>query len=241
MNIGRIGFDNISKQDNEKSAVLGTLVCAMAFLLMIGSAVTGFADPVDFDSKSPLTTLGVQEKEVSIGNLVADAVRRTGGARVAFVAASELKEIREQIPAGRVSSERITDLLSYPDEPVVVISLTGANIQAALERSVSSHPRKSLGFLQVSGIKFEFDPKAAVGRRIVRVTVGDQPLVAERVYEVAMNRSLAQGALGYWRIWGKKNDMARETNVSTAKAVETFLAQAKNVDYSKADRIVRRP
>ena len=201
-------------------------------------ATAAAAEPVDFTSKSALMTLGVQEKEVSVGDLAADAVRRTGRSEIAFVAASELKEVKEEIPAGKVSSSRIIELLSYPEEQVVVVRLTGAQIKSALEKSVSAQPRKNMGFLQVSGLKFEFEAKGS-GDRVRQVTVGDQPLAADRNYEVAMSKSLGNGALGYWRIWGKDN-IVRETKLSMAQSIEAFLSAAKTVDYSKTDRIIKR-
>lgn len=215
--------------------ILGWLA---VLIILVISATAASADPVDFTSKSVLTTLGVQEKEVSVGDLTADAVRRAGKSEIAFVTASELKEVKEEIPAGKVSSSRIIERLSYPEEQIVVVRLTGAQIKSALDKSVTAQPRKSMGFLQVSGLKFEFEAKGS-GDRVRQVTVGDQPLAANRNYEVAVSKSLANGALGYWRIWSKDN-IVRETKLSMAQSIEAFLSVEKSVDYSKTDRIIKR-
>lgn len=196
------------------------------------------ANPVDFVSKSPLGTLGVQEKEVAVGDLVTDAVKRAGGTQIVFMSASELKEVAADIPAGKVSSRKVIVLLSYPDDLVVVLRLIGSEIREALEKSVSAQPNRSLGFLQVAGLKFQFDPNAKSGGRVGQITVAGEPLVADRQYEVAMGRSLGNGALGYWRIWGKQN-VVRETKIPFSQAVETFLATTKTVDYSGTNRIIK--
>jgi len=197
-------------------------------------------DALEFTTNTALSTLGCQIREVSIGDLAADALAAAGQSPLAFVAASELKEVSEPIGPGRVNSDKITALLSYPEELVVVLSLTGSEIRSALEKSVSFYPNKNLGFLQVSGLSFSFYPGRKSGQRVGEITVGDAPLVTDKNYEVAMTRSLGSGAIGYWRIWGKQ-DVVRETDVSFSKAVQSFLAAVKTVNYSGTDRIFVKP
>ncbi len=100
--------------------------------------------------------------ETAIGDLFADAVRSAVKADIAFVAASELRVKDAPIPAGEVAVTDITAFASYPDDPLAEVRLTGKAVKQALEKSVSIYPQPSLGFLQVSGLRFTIDPAVMV-------------------------------------------------------------------------------
>ena len=91
-------------------------------------------------------------------------MRAFAKADIAFIAASELKAKDQPIPAGKVSASDLGDLVSYSDDPLAVLKLTGAQIKQALEKAVSIYPQPNLGFLQVSGMKFTFLKDGAGGR-----------------------------------------------------------------------------
>ncbi|MEN6372269.1 MAG: 5'-nucleotidase [Armatimonadota bacterium] len=187
-------------------------------------------------SRSALGTLGVQKSEVSLGDLVADAIRASAGANAAFVSASELKESSTQIPAGKVSTEDVTAYIAYTDDPIVVVRLTGRQIKQALERSVLIYPKNNLGFLQVSGISFTFNPDGPQEGRLASVSIGGSPISDSTAYSVAMTSSMANGALGYWKIW-TKNDIVNTTDVTIPKAIDQFFTGNSSIDYSNLNRI----
>lgn len=66
---------------------------------------------------------------------------------------------------------------------MVVISVTGAQLHEALENGVSQYPKHEGRFLQVSGLKFAFDPSKPNGQRIDPrlVQVQDEYLNLEKV------------------------------------------------------------
>lgn len=187
-------------------------------------------------SQSSLSTVGVGKSEVSMGDLVADAMRFAVNTDIAFLAASELKESDKQIEKGRVDTQDIVRYVAYTDDPLVVMRLSGRQIKQALERSVLIYPQKNLGFLQVSGMKFTFDPGKQQENRVVSVKIGDKPLSDSQFYSVAMTSSLANGALGYWKIWSK-NDIKQVTQKTIPRAVDDFFASRSTVDYSVLNRI----
>ena len=136
-------------------------------------------------------------------------------------------------------TEDVTPFIAYTDDPVVELRLTGKQIKQALERSVVIYPQKNLGFLQVSGLRFTFDPTKPQESRVTSVRTGekgDKALSETESYAVAMTSSMANGALGYWKIWSK-NEIRRVTETTVPKAVDAFFASRTSINYSNLNRI----
>lgn len=85
------------------------------------------------------------------------------------------------------------------DESLMLVSfkLTGAEIQEAMENSVSEMARLSGRFLLVSGLSYVFDASAPAGARVKEIRVGGAPLVRDRDYKVVVNRFIAEGGDAY--------------------------------------------
>lgn len=132
------------------------------------------------------------------GQAAADVLKSAADADGAFLAAGLLKSTYDK-------STDLSNTLVYPEDQVLVLKLTGTQIRQALERSVSLYPQPNTSFLQLSGFNVIFNKTAAVGKRIVSVTVNNQPLVDTQSYNVAMPSSLGHGGLGYFRIWDNSN------------------------------------
>ncbi|HOM72480.1 MAG TPA: 5'-nucleotidase C-terminal domain-containing protein, partial [Armatimonadota bacterium] len=103
-----------------KVKLVGFTAIVAALTLIMGTA---FAATVT--SKSQLGTSGVQKSEVSLGDLIADAMREALDTDFAFVSASEIKERDAQIAAGTVSTEDVTAYVAFADDPIVEMKLTG--------------------------------------------------------------------------------------------------------------------
>jgi 5'-nucleotidase / UDP-sugar diphosphatase len=188
----------------------------------------------DVQSASALSSVGCQTQEVELGDLVADSIRNAGQTPIAFLPAGSLKEIT--IPAGSVKTDDVLECLQYPDDKIAVIELTGDQIARALERSVSIYPQKNMGFLQVSGLSFVFDPQSPKGYRVGSVIVGKDKLIADSKYRVATTQPLADGAYGYFTVWGK-NHPSELKEKTVSQAVTEFLSARDSVDYGSKNRI----
>jgi 2',3'-cyclic-nucleotide 2'-phosphodiesterase (5'-nucleotidase family) len=138
----------------------------------------------------------------SASQCAADAVREFAGTDGAFLAAGLLKKTYQK--------DNLATILEYPSNNVVVLSLTGSQIRAAFERSVSIYPQPSEIFLQISGFEVTFKKSGTPNRRIVSINVNGSKLDESKSYTVAMPSSLAHGGLGYFKIW------------ETAKTVKNF-------------------
>lgn len=135
----------------------------------------------------------VRTKETNLGNLSADAVRAASGADIGFVNGGN---IRVDIQPGDITFGKVAELFPFGNT-VQVKKITGEDLLAVLEHSVSGYPAAQGAFMQVSGLTFVFDPAQPVGSRVVEVTVGDKALDKAAEYTVAINDFLGIGGDGY--------------------------------------------
>ncbi|KAJ2082876.1 hypothetical protein H4R24_001268 [Coemansia sp. RSA 988] len=112
-------------------------------------------------------------QESNFGSLSGDLMRlcyaESAGVQIALLCGGAIRSDRV-FPAGEVSMRNIMEVFPFED-PVVVVRLTGDQIRRALENGVSKWPAQEGRFPQVSGIRFEFDPRRAPGDRITSIII----------------------------------------------------------------------
>lgn len=182
----------------------------------------------------PISGKGMQNRETPLGDLAADAVLRAGKADIAFVPAGLLKE--KELAAGPLSDETLSDVCIFPDESLVVLSVSGARLTGALERSLEIYPKNNYGFLQVAGISVDFNPEGSPGKRIQSIKVKGSELDPGKNYKVAMPISLARGSQGYFRFWDKGN-IDSKLGITFGEAVVRFAHEKGSLAYSEDYRI----
>jgi len=106
----------------------------------------------------------LRTSEVNVGNLVADAMRRTAQADVAIVNSGGIRGNREYRP-GPLTRRVLTELSPFSNV-VCKVEVTGAQLQAALNFGVSRLPAASGQFPQVSGMTFRVVVAAPVDNRV---------------------------------------------------------------------------
>ncbi|MEF2278404.1 5'-nucleotidase C-terminal domain-containing protein [Deinococcus sp. YIM 134068] len=145
-------------------------------------------------------------QEVALGNLIADAFRARYGTQLAIQNGGS---IRSSLPSSYAPQDKTLrrpapgyqpgpphDLVAgdvYSVLPfgntVVTRTVTGVQLYAALENSVSALPGASGRFLQVSGFSFTYDVSRPVGSRVVNVTLdGGMPILKDATtYTLALS------------------------------------------------------
>lgn len=154
----------------------------------------------------------------SAGQAIADVLREVTNADGAFFAAGLIRE-------GADPSD-LASAAMYPTDEIVVVSLTGAQLKQAFERSVALFPESNASFLQLSGFEVVFDPSAEPGSRVRRVTAGGSAVDDEKTYSVAMPSSLGRGGLGYFKIWDRNRIVSTLPNLTVGRALEGKSASA---------------
>ncbi len=123
--------------------------------------------------------------ESTLGDFVADVMRQTSGAEIAFENAGGL---RADLPQGTVTNGNVLDALPFLNT-LVLCEMTGAQVREVLEQGLSLER----GLIQISGLRVRYDLSRPVGRRALEIAVGGRPLDDVTVYRVATNSFLAEG------------------------------------------------
>jgi 2',3'-cyclic-nucleotide 2'-phosphodiesterase (5'-nucleotidase family) len=182
-----------------------------------------------------LTTEGCDVEECTFGDLATDALLAVSGTRVALIPAISFAP--GQIPVGRVTRAAVAGMLTMPDEGWAVLELTGGQLRAALEQSVSGLPARRPSFLQVAGLTVVYNPAAPRNHRVVSAQLGFAPLDDTHRYEVGMPNSLAAGGSGYFTAWGDA-PRVRSGNLGLADAIQTYVEARGTVSYTGQGRLV---
>lgn len=190
--------------------------------------------------------------EVALGDLIADAYRTRystqlavingGGIRSALPSSYEPQDKTLRRPTPGYQPGPPYDLVAgdvYSVLPfgntVVTRSVTGAQLYAVLEHSVSALPAASGGFLQVSGFSFTYDPAKPAGSRIVSVTLdGGTPILPDaQTYTLALPDFTNNGGDGYTML----ADGQGTTRELDAQVVLEYIQQLGTVTPTVGQRI----
>lgn len=141
----------------------------------------------------------VRSKETNLGNLIADGMATKANEFIpTYIALQNGGGIRASMDQGDITLGEVLTVLPFGNS-LVTLDLTGEEILASLEHSVSSPGAGA--FMQVSGLKFKYDPAKPVGERVWYVEAltadGYEEIQLDKTYRVATNAFTADGGDGY--------------------------------------------
>jgi len=181
----------------EDDGMLDVLAAYRPAIEALMTQVVG-ATEVDLDGERD----DVRAREANLGNLICDAMLWKTSAFGATAAIQNGGGVRASIPAGDITMGQILEVLPYGNQ-ISVVTLTGAQLIAALENGVSQVEDGAGRFPHVGGIRYAFDSSADAGSRIVNVEILDAAsdsyvvLDSDATYTLATNNYLADGGDGY--------------------------------------------
>ncbi|HTM57156.1 MAG TPA: 5'-nucleotidase C-terminal domain-containing protein [Candidatus Udaeobacter sp.] len=189
------------------------------------SALTALAEPYHAAARDSLSrVVGTLSQSLDSGfgratpnpawRLVAEAMRQASGADIVL---TTLPDTASRIPAGPVRMRDVRRLYPY-DNTLDVVELTGAELRGALEQSAEAFNtytgeagRPLFDFAYPSwnydaalGVRYAWDLTQPPGHRVVALSIGDQPLAADRTVKVALSSYRANGAGGYESLKGAR-------------------------------------
>ncbi|HKP51023.1 MAG TPA: 5'-nucleotidase C-terminal domain-containing protein [Chloroflexia bacterium] len=146
-------------------------------------------------------------QESKMGNLVSDAIRATYQVDVALQNSGGL---RADFNPGPVTKGDVFAVLPFGNL-VVTGKLKGSDLLAALENGVSDVSGSAGRFIQLSGVRFAYDPAAAVGKRVLWAVLSDGKAVdPNATYAVATNDFMQVGGDGYTSLTRMTEVISRE-------------------------------
>jgi 5'-nucleotidase/2',3'-cyclic-nucleotide 2'-phosphodiesterase/3'-nucleotidase/5'-nucleotidase len=199
------------------------LVCALNTL---PSWAAGKAT-ADFDNARP------DKGETAWGRLVADSLRGAANADGALINAGALR--RGTLKAGAVEQAAIDALLSFGDDDVVTLTITGAQLRAALEVAVQNYPTGDVAFLHGSGINATFNGQGGPPR-VTSLRVNGRDAGNNDNFRIAMPIGLANDAT--FRAWSGARQQG--AGVKVRQAVANYINQRGTVSPDPTPRIAPR-
>ncbi|HTU03723.1 MAG TPA: bifunctional UDP-sugar hydrolase/5'-nucleotidase [Candidatus Sulfotelmatobacter sp.] len=163
-------------------------------------------EPIRRDAQSPADSL------------FADILRSETHSEIALLPGVEYGVA---IQPGPITASALRSLI--PDRfRVVTVTMRGEEVRQVLEQSLENlladNPvRRVGGIIQVSGLRWIYDPNAAEGQRVLSVEVQGRPLDSSQRYAVVTNSLLAGGGDNYRQFsagqerheWGGEYEMVR--------------------------------
>jgi len=192
--------------------------------------------PVPLDARKT----AVRSQETNLGSLVADALRQAAGTDVALVNGGAIRG-DTRFPSGELTRREMLSIFPYRDQ-LVRLQVTGAILQAALENAVSKSAEdpEPGRFLQVSGLRFAFDPSRPKGQRVLCVTVGGKALSPTATYSLATLSFLAGGKDGYEMFRGLPATPALQESRTPRDVLSDALRTGKPPPMQQGDGRIQR-
>jgi 5'-nucleotidase / UDP-sugar diphosphatase len=178
-----------------------------------------------------------RDAESPADDLFADAIRETTKADIAFLPGLGYGVA---IQPGEITAAGLRNLIPH-DSAVWTMRLTGAQIRRMLEQAIENFTTKDMtkkvgGMIQVSGLRFSYDPAARPNQRVREVTVGGRAIAPRRRYTVAVNALLAEGGHNY-RSFERGTDR-REVG-KQYEMVRDWIERRGEVSAPPTDRIIK--
>jgi 5'-nucleotidase len=184
-------------------------------------------------------------KESPLGDLVTDAMRIGTGADVAVMNSGTMR-IDDVLAAGSITNYQLESIFLFADETrIMKFPITGSRLREILEHGVAEGSVGKGPYLQVSGVKFTWDPTKPTGSRIVGdVTKTDGAVIGPNdTITLAMNVYPAcDGGDGYVVPEAKPACDNRATGPRAVDLVSKHMTQdlGGKVSIPPAGRVIRK-
>ncbi|SBS32878.1 Trifunctional nucleotide phosphoesterase protein YfkN precursor [Marinomonas aquimarina] len=192
MSAESVSAEVVHTADEQPDALMNSVISRYTSQLdvVLGQQLATLAGPMD----SLRETL--RSAESSWGNIVVDAVRQYTQADFAAIIGGSIRGYREYETGYVLTRRDIQRELPFGGT-VYVVKLSPTKLKQVLEHGVSDVEGYDGRFLQVSGLRYQYDANRPVGSRIVSLTdASGQPLTAS-AYTLAISDYMFDGGDGY--------------------------------------------
>ncbi|OAN52213.1 bifunctional metallophosphatase/5'-nucleotidase [Paramagnetospirillum marisnigri] len=179
----------------------------------------------------------VRSDESAVGNLFADALREHFKAELALINGGGLRGNRNYAAGTTLTRRDILTEMPFGNA-VMAVDITGKQLLAVLEYSLSGVEAKAGRFPQVSGMAITYDGAKPPGSRVISVRVGAKPLEPSRVYRLATSDYLGRGGDGYKSLTEAKVVVDASGGPLLVNVVADYLAARTSVAPKVEGRVV---
>jgi 2',3'-cyclic-nucleotide 2'-phosphodiesterase (5'-nucleotidase family) len=220
------------KSSSTRKFALAMFAFALSFSVLTSFAATAYSATLG-RATAPFDNARPDRGETAWGRLVADSIRSAAGADIGLVHAAALQ--RGTLAAGEVTDAKVNALLAFPNDDVVTITITGAQLRAALERAVQAYPTGSSAFLHGSGFSAQFNTQAPTNERLTLLRINGKEVKDTDSIRAAMPQPLAQGGSGYFTIWNAEK--AARSGTTVAAAIGNYIRARNEISPETTPRL----
>ncbi|MDM5156292.1 5'-nucleotidase C-terminal domain-containing protein [Bacillus sp. DX1.1] len=167
---------------------------------------------------APLTRNQNSAGESALGNLIADAQRKTMDGNIALMNPGG---IRNDLDAGDITWGELFAIQPFGNQ-LMKLTLTGKDIRDILNQQWQKDKTR---MLQISGIQYTWDNSKPTGEKVSHITLGNgEALVDTHTYSVVANAFLASGGDGFTSFTNAKNTEVGPTDLD---AFVDYVKQSK--------------
>ena len=159
-----------------------------------------------------------------MGDLIADGMKKAVGADLAITNGGGIRGDKVYPAGSKITRKDILTELPFGNK-TVMLELTGAQVEEALENGVSEIEKGAGRFPQVSGLTFTVDKAKPAGDRVSDVAANGAPLDPAKAYKVATNDYMAGGGDGYKVFKGTKMLVNPESAKLMANDVMAYIRE----------------
>ena len=200
------------------------------------------ADPIARRVVGRLSAPALRESNAAgesvLGDLVADALRASAGAEIAFMNSGGLRADLVPGPGGAVTYGQLYAVMPFANA-LQVKGLTGRQVRAVLEQQFASGTNTVADpnmLMPSRGLSYRYDLTRPEGQRILDLRLDGAAVADERVYRVGIRNFLATGGDNF-TAFAQGADLPGGTE--DLDALERYVAAAGTLTPPAADRIVR--
>ncbi|RDJ21760.1 bifunctional metallophosphatase/5'-nucleotidase [Bosea caraganae] len=179
----------------------------------------------------------IRTQETAIGNLIADALCASTGAKLAISNAGGIRANKQYAAGHKLTRRDVLSELPFGNASIMV-QITGKDVKDAIENGLAPAPQGSGRFPVISGFKVEADVKRPVGQRVIAITVDGDPIDEAATYTVASNNFMLAGGDGYTALGRGKTLIGLTDGKLMANETMVYLRRLGTVDAKVEGRIV---
>ncbi|MBF0362978.1 MAG: bifunctional metallophosphatase/5'-nucleotidase [Oligoflexia bacterium] len=153
-------------------------------------------------------------KEGVFGNFVCDMVLKETNADVVFINSGTLKGINK----GPITIGKLAKSIPYTNY-IYTAKMKGSTIVNLLAHSFDNS--RSVGILQIAGLRLKYDLSAPVGRKVFDVKISGNDIDLDKYYNIATIEFLINGGDGHHLF--KKAEEVKNHNVTLNKLVFEYI------------------
>ncbi|MDL2285147.1 5'-nucleotidase C-terminal domain-containing protein [Desulfovibrio sp. OttesenSCG-928-F07] len=214
--------------DPEVNAALEryTSLFKSVMLAPVGVSQTAFATET-----RPLRT-----GENAFANYVTDSMREYYNADIGFINSGGIRGNRIY-EAGHIITRGDLQSEMPLHDTSCLIRVSGAVIKKAIEHGLEEVENAKGNFVQVSGIKYTFNPSLPAGSRLIAATFNGSPLEDEKIYSVSLPEYIATKGGGFSMFPGACDQNTTRPQQELLEIVRVNLAKQSPVSIVNEGRI----